>query len=362
MRFALSFGLVLVTTALAGCEVGDGDTADASGLEDGGSQLTPDSGGGSGDGGGAGNGSQPDGAAPGGEDAGPGPGGDAAMPTLDSGTTSDGGGAVAVPDPAPDVTAPGEYGCTGCPDADVTVFELDLGNVTSQTFSGVVTGATGNGEFYLESADGQSIGGAIPTGAGGDYSFTVPLFCGTQLLKCVWSNDSGRYVAVVEIVTADCVNADIRITLTWDDKGFDFELHLVKEGGRINDPATDCTWTSCIGSSPDWGVVGDATDNPHKDVDNTGNYGPENIFYPMPEDGTYTVMVEHWGAGMPDADGQVTINVLDRPPVVIDITDLAAHHVLTAATIEWPSKTVTPIGTDYDCNATWSGGCPDLIP
>jgi len=125
---------------------------------------------------------------------------------------------------------------------------------------------------------------------------------------------------------------------------------------------TDCTWTTCIGTSPDWGVMADTSDDPHKDVDNTGNYGPENIFYPKPEDGTYTVMVEHWGAGTPDSDGQVTINVLGQPPVVVDITDFAAHHVFTAATIEWPSKTVTVVGTDYDCNATWSGGCTAEIP
>jgi hypothetical protein len=48
--------------------------------------------------------------------------------------------------------------------------------------------------------------------------------------------------------------------------------------------------------------------------------------------------------------------------VVIGITDLAAHHVFTAATIEWPSKTVTVVGSDYDCNANWSGGCRDMIP
>jgi hypothetical protein len=357
MRLALGLGLTLVAAHLAACEVGDGSGANASAVEDGGSSVGP---GGRG-GGGAGAGGS--GGPPSSDDAGQAT--DAATPEADASITTDAATPApnpGVPDPAPARTLPGEYGCDGCPDADVTEFELDLGNVTSQSFSGIVTGAEGNGEFFLESADGQSIGGAIATSATGDYAFTVPLFCGTQLLKCVWSNDSGQYVAVVEIVTADCVDADIRITLTWDDKGFDFELHLVKEGGRINDPMTDCTWNTCISSGVDWGVIGDASDDPRKDVDNTGNYGPENIFYPMPEEGTYTVMVEHWAAGMPDADGQVTINLLDRPPVVIPITDLAPHHVFTAATIEWPSKAVTVVGTDYDCNANWSGGCQDMIP
>jgi hypothetical protein len=278
------------------------------------------------------------------------------MSMLDAGTV------ISLVDPAPTATTPGEYTCEGCPDADLTTFELDLADATSTPLFGTVTGAVGNGQFYLQSADGQSIGGAIPTSDTGSYSFTLPLFCGTQLLKCLWSNEAGTYVAVTEIVTSECVEADIRVTVTWDDLGFDYELHLIKEGGQINDNATDCTWTSCIGTGPDWGVVGDTTDNPLKDVDNTGNFGPENIFYANPEAGTYTVMVEHWGGGMPDSDGEVTINLAGEQTVAVKITNLASHHVFTAATIDWPSKVVDVIASDYDCTATWSGGCPDAIP
>lgn len=280
-------------------------------------------------------------------------------PETDAGTTGSGGSGL---DPAPQADMPGAYGCDGCPDAGITEFQLDLADATKHSFSGTVTGAVGDGRFYLATAGGQSVGGVIPTDAGGGYDFTVPLFCGTQLLECVWSNDAGEYVAVVEIVTTDCVDADIRVTLTWDDLGRDYELHLVKQGGRINDDATDCTWTSCIGTSLDWGVMGDTSDNPRKDVDNTGAYGPENIFYASPEDGTYTVMVEHWGSGAAESDGQLTINVLGRPPVIVDITDLAAQHVFTAATIDWPSKTVTPVGDEFDCGGNWASGCQAAIP
>jgi hypothetical protein len=160
---------------------------------------------------------------------------------------------------------------------------------------------------------------------------------------------------------AGCVGADMRITLTWDDLGRDFELHLIKEGGQINDSTTDCTWNTCL-SGIDWGVEGDASDNPQKDVDNTGTYGPENIFYPNPEDGTYTVMVEHWGSGDLQADGQVTINVVGQAPVTIDIIDLPPQHVFTAATIEWPSGTVTPVAEQLDCSGNWAGGCREEIP
>lgn len=357
-----SFWLCLVAVmVLGGCQSGDDDDGSA---DDGGSSrgdaatgkpqgdagTKPSKDAGSNSGGKGGSGGDEDGGTP------PGKTGDEDGGTSDPMTMMN-----AVPDPAPGMSTPGEYSCAGCPDADVSEFMLDLGSSTAESFSGTVTGADGNGEFYLESADGQSIGGVIPT-TDGAYSFDLPLFCGTQLLKCVWSNDSGQYVAVVQIVTKDCVQADIRLTLTWDNLGYDFELHLIKEGGRINDNATDCTWTSCIGQGPDWGVSGDDSDDPRKDVDNTGNYGPENIFYAKPEVGRYTVMVEHWGAGTADADGQVTINLLDEQPTTIDITNLASHHVFTAATIDWPSKKVTTVASDYDCSANWAGGCLDAIP
>jgi hypothetical protein len=351
MRYLLGLicGLALATT---GCETAGGDEVETA--EDGGSQ-----------GGGRG-GSNEDQPLPR-LDASVSRDAQISSPELDaaSGDDEDAGDDIAidVPDPAPQATAPGEYGCPGCPDADVSEFQLALGSATMQPFSGIVTGAVGNGQFYLESAGGQSVGGVIPTGDSGGFDFTVPLFCGTQLLKCVWNNDAGQYVAVVEIVTTDCIDADIRITLTWDDKGLDFELHLVKEGGAINDNATDCTWTSCNSAAgPDWGVVGDPSDNPRKDVDNTGNFGPENIYYANPEPGTYTVMVEHWGGGSADADGQVTINLFGEPTQVIDITDLTSHHVFTAGTIEWPAKVVTLSGAEHDCTANWASGCRDPLP
>src|SRR5690606_32690768 len=95
-------------------------------------------------------------------------------------------------------------------------------------FSGVVTGAEGNGQFYIESPNGEAISGPIPTDESGNFSFTAPLFCGVQTVKCVWSNDAGSYVLVSQVTREDCIDADIRLTLSWDDLGRDYELHLIK--------------------------------------------------------------------------------------------------------------------------------------
>ncbi len=279
---------------------------------------------------------------------------DAGGQSIDART---GGGAL---DPAPGREVPGEYGCPGCPDVDTSVFTRDVGAETSTRFDGVVSNASGNGTFYVRGPAGEETAGPIPTLPDGTFSFEAPLFCGEQLVKCVWDNAAGSYALVISVVTRDCVAADIRVTLSWDQAGQDLEVHLIKPGGRINDPATDCTWNTCQSTSPDWGVVGDATDNPKKDVDNTGSFGPENIFLVRPEPGVYTVLVEHWGAGAP-SDAEVILNV-GGVATVARIQDLVSHHVWTAATIQWPEKTVTPATTIFDCTANWSGGCLSPLP
>ena len=281
------------------------------------------------------------------------------MGNPDAGTDA---GTSANLDPAPTRTQPGEYTCSGCPDSNISSFEFNAGAVTQQNFSGTVVNAVGNGTFFVGGAEGQQLIGTIETDpATGDFTFNAPLFCGEQLVKCVWSNASGSYVLVTRVITTNCVKPDIRATVSWDSLGADWELHLIKPGGRINDNATDCTWTSCVGTSPDWGVQGDATDNPKKDVDDTGDYGPENIFLNKPESGLYHVMVEHWGNGSPESDGKLVLNVAGKV-TVIDITNLPPRFVWKAATISWPGGQVMTSTEKYDCSANWSGGCRAALP
>jgi len=266
-------------------------------------------------------------------------------------------------DPAPEAILTGEHGCDGCPDSDSIDFDLNLGNVTTHEFQGSIINAEGNGEYFLISKDGRAISGNILTNLDtNEYSIELPLFCGEQTFKTVWSNLAGKFVSVTKILTENCIAPDIRIILSWDDIGIDWELHLVKEDGRINDNSTDCTWTSCITSSPDWGVLGVETDNPKKDVDNTGNFGPENIYLSNPENQTYTIMVEHWnGNGSNESDGKVIV-LTKNTSHIFSIQDLPPFHVWTVATIKWPDTTITPVNSLYDCSENWSGGCKSEIP
>jgi len=179
-------------------------------------------------------------------------------------------------DPAPEFTELGSFSCDGCPDSNITDFSISTPD-TSFVSSGSVTNTDGNGTYTILADDGSAIEGEIATDDNGNFSTTLPLFCGTQTIKYIWSNEVGRYVLVTEAIRTDCTSADIQLTLSWDNLGIDFELHLVEQGGRINNAETDCTWNTCVSTQPDWGVVGDTSDNPVKDVDDTGNFGPENI-------------------------------------------------------------------------------------
>jgi len=289
----------------------------------------------------------------------------AAMSLLIAGCSSNSDGdsdpsPPVIEDPAPLLNDPGEYGCDGCPDSEITEFTLRTSD-SKITFSDVVLNAIGEGVYYVKGADGSAIIGSVATALSGAFSVELPMFCGTQLVKFVWSNESGSYVLVFEVEREDCTNADIQVTLTWDDLGLDYELHLIKEGGRINDDLTDCTWTSCLGSGPDWGVIGDDSDNPLKDIDNQGNFGPENIYLSSPENITYTVMVEHWGSGDPESDGSVTFNVAGET-VVANVVNFPSRHVWHVGTIEWPSGEVVLDGTITDCSANWDRGCQLELP
>jgi hypothetical protein len=274
-------------------------------------------------------------------------------------------------DPAPGINTPGAYTtpplCPSCPVSDDTVFEVDSGNRTTLTLQGLVTGATGNGTFFVRSdpdAQGhtQQVSGTVPTGSNGSYAVTVPLFCGSQTIKEVWANASGTTLVVTHVTTSGCTEPDIRATIAWDGLGLDWELHLIRPGGHINDGVNDCDWLTCVGTQPDWGVLGDHTDDPSKDIDSAGvAYGPEDIFLSNPENGRYTVMVEHWGSDGLPSSGQAIINM--RGAVyVFNITGLASHWVWTVATIDWPSGTVTGTGTRFDCTDNWFEGCQAVLP
>ena len=295
-----------------------------------------------------------------------------AAPTMDATGEPDAVGmdAIEAMDATPGMDAVGDLdavsGMDATPGTDAVACASDGGvttsslNLTSSSYNFIGIGPPSTVGLVTVTSTSGNLQLPVATNTGGSFSVTVPLFCGPQTVD-IQFGDCGPLLEYA-VTRTDCAQPDIQVTLSWDNLGLDFELHLIEAGGHINDNATDCTWTSCISGSPDWGLVGDSTDNPHKDVDNTGNYGPENIYLSRPANGPYTVMVEHWGNGSAMADGSVTITLRGGPQVTVPIIDLPAHWVRTIGTIDWTTHNVTTATTTIDCTANWSGGCRMTIP
>jgi hypothetical protein len=157
-----------------------------------------------------------------------------------------------------------------------------------------------------------------------------------------------------------CVEGGLHVTLSWGAGANDLELHLIRQGGHINDPEDDCTWTTCISPSLDWGVLGDPSDDPHKDIDWTSDNGVENIELAKLEPITYSILVEYWQSGNPIAADLVMNAFGTTTPLTSPM--LKPLEVWVAATIDAQTQTVTPVGQVVDCSSAWSQGCQLAIP
>jgi hypothetical protein len=257
-------------------------------------------------------------------------------------------------------TDPGD--CPTCPGAFTGLEELEVGTLTpgmtSVTISGAALGATGC-EWYVLGGECGVTRGRIATDPDGTGMFevTVPVFCGDNVVQLVCDGAGGRRVYVRRLAGEAC-NRDLRLTLSWDAVGDDLELHLIREGGTINSDTDDCTWFTCISSSPDWGVAGDPTDDPRKDIDDLDDFGPENIYLENAADGTYHVMVEHWGTLGSPSDAAVDVAIGETTVARVEETALQTHWIWYVGTVTFPAGTFTPIDTLTDCSAAtdWNAG------
>lgn len=76
----------------------------------------------------------------------------------------------------------------------------------------------------------------------GSFSTTIPVFCGTNVVRIVCRNDRGSRVIVRRLEGTRCAGRDLRVTLSWDMPGKDLELHLLRAPRALNSMTDDCTW------------------------------------------------------------------------------------------------------------------------
>lgn len=260
--------------------------------------------------------------------------------------------------------------CAGCPSAfaGVSLPATLAPGATTLRVEGSAPGARVCEWYVLGGSCGVTHGTASvdPDGAG-LFATTVPVFCGTNVIQVVCGNDAGRRVLVRRVEGTQCQGAgrDLRVTLSWDARSNDMELHLLRAAGQLNDPTNDCTWFTCMGAAGlDWGVVGDTRDNPTKDIDNTGPLGPENIFLDRAAAGTYHVVVEYWGSGDPSTS-DVDVTIRERTVARLHRAMIPVHAVWYVGTVSFPSATFTPVDTITPCASNWMArtrGCDLPLP
>jgi hypothetical protein len=258
----------------------------------------------------------------------------------------------------------GEHTCNGCPviDGPPQLFSFATSEsvfaISSATL-GTVSGNLGPGKWFVDAPEGENQGN-IAEGAGGSFDTKAPLFCGAQALELGWCNSAGTTSYRYLIERQDCVGGGLHVTLSWGAGANDLELHLIRQGGHINQPPNDCTWTTCVGESPDWGILGDASDNPHKDIDWLTENGVENIELPKLEPIRYSVLVEYWGSGNPITP-LLILNAFGTTTPLIG-PEMKTRDVWVAATIDATNETVTGSTLVVDCSGSWSSGCQLPIP
>jgi uncharacterized protein YfaP (DUF2135 family) len=238
----------------------------------------------------------------------------------------------------------------------VTITAPANGSTTSNgviTLTGLVTTTSPVtwARWYVN-AGTQSSSGEIML-AQGRFSQTIYLFPGLNTVQVWVRNASGASVASIAVTSGVQGVWDIHAQLVWDVTGADEDLHLRRPSGSRN-TSGDCYYSNCRGSSraanPDWGVVGQADDNPALDVDHTTDApGPENITLNTQgraeANGRYTVEVYYYSDhSKGPAHPRVNLWVRGRLHTFGPVTT-THRQWWTVCTIDWPSGLVSAVGT-----------------
>ncbi len=131
------------------------------------------------------------------------------------------------------------------------------------------------------------------------------------------------------------------VEMFWDNQRTDIDLHLLRApGATLGSPADDCHYAS---PSPDWGQLGNATDDPAFERDALIGYGPEIIGYVNPVDGVFRVATRFANDHLSGAPGsQVTVRIYHYGVLKAELKKRLEQpgEVWNVADIEWPSGTI----------------------
>ncbi len=136
----------------------------------------------------------------------------------------------------------------------------------------------------------------------------------------------------------------ILVEMFWNNSATDIDVHLLRTTtSKPGIAPDDCFYQN---PKPDWGVPGDATDNPEFIRDALTGYGPELIGYVNPLDTTYRVVAEFAHDHNATAkDSEVTVRVYVRGVVKGEYRKVlkTKGELWNVVDVTWPSGALAPV-------------------
>jgi hypothetical protein len=133
------------------------------------------------------------------------------------------------------------------------------------------------------------------------------------------------------------------IELFWDNPGTDLDLHVLRTpDSLLFTPPDDCFYQN---RTPDWGVVGDPSDDPELVRDALTGFGPEVFGYVNPIDSTFRVFVVFQNdllSPTPASRATVRVYVYGVLKAELSRTLPARDTIWEVADVTWPSGEVRP--------------------
>jgi PKD domain len=134
------------------------------------------------------------------------------------------------------------------------------------------------------------------------------------------------------------------VEMFWNNPKPDIDLHFLNERFvPLGTSPGDCFYQN---PTPDWGVAGDASDDPEFVHDALTGRGPEVVGYQNPVAGTYRVVAEYKNDQLAENPvTEITVRIYEYGVVKFESKKVLSKvgDVWGVADIDWPSGTITPM-------------------
>jgi hypothetical protein len=183
----------------------------------------------------------------------------------------------------------------------------------------------------------------MPSGTANRTGF-APDLAGDYVGQLVVTNEYGVTSEPCETTLVAVPGQNLWVQMSWTTPGDDMDLHMTINNGAY-ESTDDCYYGNCTWITPDWGVIGSATDDPSLDQDDILGTGPENITMQNPSSATYTVVVHDYPSSVVTGGNDVTVVIfLGGVQVWSDTRTISGEGTYTPfAEINYPAATVTPL-------------------